>query len=274
MGCHLQSAEGGQPHDVLIDTHCHLTNARFDEDRDEAIRRAREAGLGRCILIGTGLSDAAAVRDLADRYPDFLSCAAGLDPFSCHEAGDRFAETFAAYRSMLESGSYCAVGEIGLEYHHKLSPHGVQIEQLEILLDLAVDLKLPVILHVRDAHEDMLAVLARHPENRGVVHSFIGDAAIAKRYLELGYFLSFNGTLTFKANDFLRQAAAMVPNDRLLIETDSPYLAPMPLRGRRCEPAFVAHTLRMLAELRGQRVEDVGDWTTKNAVALFKLPNC
>jgi TatD DNase family protein len=256
----------------LIDTHCHLTDARFDSDRSETIQRARDAGLARCILIGTGLEDSAAARDLAARHPDFLSCAAGLDPFSCHEAGDGFPDAFARYRQLFTDGKFCAVGEIGLEYHHKLSPHEVQIEQLEKLLDLAVDVNLPIILHVRDAHEDMLSTLARHPKNRGVVHSFIGDAATAKRYLELGYFLSFNGTLTFKGNDFLRQAAAVVPNDRLLIETDSPYLAPVPVRGRRCEPAFVTHTLALLAELRGQRQEDLADWTTKNAVALFKLP--
>ncbi|HYE06815.1 MAG TPA: TatD family hydrolase [Planctomycetota bacterium] len=256
----------------LVDTHCHLTNARFAADVDAVIARAREAGLWRCQLIGTGLADARAARALVDRHPDLLACAAGLDPFSCHEAGDGFDAALAELETLLAAGGFQGLGEIGLEYHHQLLPHDVQIAQLERQLALARRLGLPAIIHVRDAHDDMLATLARHEGTRGVIHSYIGDAPTARRYLDLGWHLSFNGTLTFKANAFLREAAAIVPADRLLIETDSPYLAPMPLRGQRCEPGFVVHTLHLLAEVRGERPEDVAAWTTRNACALFRLP--
>jgi TatD DNase family protein len=256
----------------LIDTHCHLTNARFDADRAQVIANAADANVVACIVIGTGIADAEAGIELARQYPQ-LRLAAGLDPFSCHEAGAAFATELARLQALLERGDHCALGEIGLEYFHTLLPHDVQIAQFEELLALAERLDLPVVIHVRDAHEDMIATLRRHPKNRGVIHSYIGDADTARRYLDLGYHLSFNGTLTFKPNEFLRQAAAIVPNDRLLIETDSPYLAPVPLRGRRCEPAYVTQTLSLLAEVRGQRVEDLAAWTTRNAVSLFRLKN-
>ncbi|MBA3685953.1 MAG: TatD family hydrolase [Planctomycetes bacterium] len=256
----------------LIDTHCHLTNGRFDADRAEVIARARAAGIDRLLTIGTGIADGRAAKALADADPGLISASVGLDPFSCHEAGETFPAALAELGELLGAGGFRAVGEIGLEYHHPLNPHPVQIEQLEAQLDLARTLGLPAIIHVRDAHEDMLATLNRCAGVRGVIHSFIGDAATARRYLDLGWHLSFNGTATFKANGFLREAAAMVPADRILIETDSPYLAPLPLRGRRCEPAFVVHTLDLLAEVRGQRREDLAAWTTQNAVKLFGLP--
>ncbi len=256
----------------LVDTHCHLTNDRFDADRADVIARAREAGIGRLLTVGTGIADGRAALALAQADPGLISASVGLDPFSCHEAGEGFPSALAELRALLSGGGFRAVGEIGLEYHHQLNPHPQQIEQLESQLELARTLGLPAIIHVRDAHEDMLATLARWAGVRGVIHSYIGDTATAHRYLDLGWHLSFNGTVTFKANGFLRQAAAAVPADRILIETDSPYLAPMPLRGRRCEPAFVVHTLDLIAEVRGERREDLGAWTTQNAVKLFGLP--
>lgn len=261
----------------LVDTHCHLTNGRFAEDLPAVLARARESGLGRVITIATGLADGIAARRLADADPGLVSWTIGLDPFSCHEAGADFPAHLAGLRAVLAAGAGDpvgprAVGEIGLEYHHQLNPHPVQIGQFGAQLDLAAEFGLPVVIHCRDAHEDMLGVLAAHPRNRGVIHSFIGDAAMARRYLDLGWHLSFNGTATFKANGFLREAAALVPADRILIETDAPYLAPVPLRGRRCEPGHVVHTLDLLAEVRGQRREDLAAWTTRNAVELFRLP--
>jgi len=261
----------------LIDTHCHLTHDRFASDLPAVLAAARAAGLGRVMTIATGLADGIAAQRIAAAEPDFVSWTIGLDPFSCHAAGDAFAQELSGLRAVLIAGAGSpagprGVGEIGLEYHHQLNPHPVQIAQFEAQLELAAEFALPVIIHCRDAHEDMLAVLAAHPRNRGVIHSFIGDAATARRYLDLGWHLSFNGTATFKANGFLREAAAIVPADRFLIETDAPYLAPMPLRGRRCEPAHVVHTLDLLAEVRGQRREDLAAWTTRNAVELFALP--
>jgi TatD DNase family protein len=259
----------------LVDTHCHLTNARFAADLPAVLAAAREAGLGRVITIATGLADGIAAKAIADADPGYVSWTIGLDPFSCHEAGDGFARQLDGLRAVLAAGGDAgprAVGEIGLEYHHHLDPHPVQIERFAAQLDLAAEYALPVVIHCRDAHADMLDVLAAHPRNRGVIHSFIGEAATARRYLDLGWHLSFNGTATFKANGFLREAAALVPADRILIETDAPYLAPVPLRGRRCEPGHVVHTLDVLADVRAQRREDLAAWTTRNAVELFRLP--
>jgi len=255
----------------VIDTHCHLTHGRFRDDLDATVQRAVDAGVARLLTIGTSVADGRAAAELAQRFAGTVHCSVGLDPFACHADGPPFAQRLAELRALLIEGRHCALGEIGLEYHHVLNPHPQQQDELAAQLDLAVELDLPVILHVRDAHHDMLPLLRRHPRNRGVVHSFIGTADQARGYLDLGYHLAFNGTVTFKANGFLRDAAKLVPNDRLLVETDAPYLAPMPLRGQRCEPAHVLHTLGLVAELRGQRPEDVAAWTTQNAVGLFRI---
>ncbi|MBA2479801.1 MAG: TatD family hydrolase [Planctomycetes bacterium] len=256
----------------IIDTHCHLTNERFASDRDAVIAAAWDTGVRRCITIGTGIADGRAARDLARRFPDRISCTVGLDPFSGHEAGDSFPDHLRQLDELLTEGGFCALGEIGLEYFHTLDAHAVQAERLEQQLELAVRHRLPVVIHVRDAHPDMIACLRRHPRNRGVIHSFSGGPDEARAYLDLGYHLGFNGMVTFKANEALRRAAAMVPNDRLLVETDSPYLAPVPMRGRRCDPAHVLHTLELVAQVRGQRIEDLAQWTTRTATLLFALP--
>jgi TatD DNase family protein len=256
----------------LIDTHCHLSHARFDADREAAIARALAAGVTRMITIGTGTADARRCLAIAERHPGTVRCAAGLDPFSVHAAGERFAEELGALRELLRSGAFVALGEIGLEYFHRLDGKPRQIACLEAQLALAAELGLPVVIHSRDAHADMLQVLARHPACRGVIHSFTGSAEEARAFLALGWHLSFNGMVTFKGNDALRAALAATPNDRLLIETDSPYLAPVPLRGKRCEPELLVHTLALIAEVRGQRMEDLAAWSTRNAEALFLLP--
>ncbi len=257
---------------AIIDTHCHLTHQRFSEDVDAVIGRAQEAGVQRMITIGTSISDAECGLAIADRHPAAVSCAAGLDPFACHEAGERFDQELAQLDALLTTGRFCALGEIGLEYHHQLAPHALQIQHFEAQLDLAVRHDLPIVIHSRDAHPDVLMVLRRNPKNRGVIHSFTGTADEARAFLDLGWHLSFNGMVTFKANDVLRAAVAVVPSDRLLVETDAPYLTPMPHRGKRCEPGHVVHSLQLIAEVRGERVEDVAAWTTRNATMLFRLP--
>ncbi len=255
----------------VIDTHCHLTNQRFANDRDAVIAAARAAGVVQMMTIGTGLDDARACLALAERFPGVLACSAGLDPHTCFEAGDAFAMQLAELETLLASGRFSALGEIGLEYHHHVAPKEVQIVQFEAQLDLAVRLDLPVVIHSRDAHPDTTLVLARNPRSRGVIHSFTGNVDDVRGFLDLGWFISLNGILTFKGSDDLRAAAKLVPADRLLVETDAPYLAPLPLRGRRCEPVHVLHTVNFLAELRGERPEDVAAWTTRNARQLFRF---
>lgn len=263
----------------LIDTHCHLTGERFSADRDALIQALPDQGVWRAITIGTGLADAREVAALVSRFPERIAGSAGLDPHSCHEAGDDFAHQMAELEILLQQNPFVALGEIGLEYHHRLNPPDQQITQFEAQLDLAVRRDLPVVIHVRegragdgrDAHADTIDVLTRNPGNRGVIHSFAGTSSHARAYLDLGWHLSFNGMLSYKGNDSLRDAARMTPADRLLVETDAPYLPPMPHRGKRCDPSMVALTSNLLAELRGERDDDVRAWTTRNACLLFRL---
>ena len=255
----------------MIDTHCHLTHAKFAGDADAVIERAREAGLRACVTIGTGVDDARRAVDLAKRHAGFVYATAGLDPFSAHAAGEAFDDAFASLSALLGEGGFRAVGEIGLDYHYDLDPRPVQAERLERQLDLAARLDLPVVIHVREAHDDMASILSSHPRSRGIIHSFTGTPDDAAPYLDNGWSLAFNGVLTFRNADGVRDAARTAPADRLLVETDSPYLAPVPHRGVRCEPAFVRHTLAALAEARREPLEHIDGVTTRNAAAIFRL---
>jgi len=255
----------------MIDTHCHLTHARFAGAEDDAIDRALAAGVTACVTIGTGVDDAVRARALASRHDGVVFATAGLDPFSSHAAGLAFDDAYAALAEVLGAGGFVGVGEIGLDYHYDLDSRSLQAERFERQLDLAAKLDLPVVIHVREAHEDMIATLAAHSRNRGVIHSFTGSPTDAARYLELGWLLAFNGVVTFKNADDVRAAARIVPIDRILVETDSPYLAPHPKRGVRCEPAFVVHTLLSLAATRGEDVSMLEAATTANARRLFRL---
>ena len=256
----------------MIDTHCHLTHPRFEGDRDAALARARAAGVSACVTIGTGTADATRAAELAREHPGVVFATAGIDPFSAHEAGERFDAELASLTHLLEGGGFHAVGEIGLDYHYDLDARPVQADRLERQLEVAERLDLPVVIHVREAHDDMAAILRSHPRNRGVIHSFTGTPGEAEQYLDCGWSLAFNGVITFRNADGVREAARFAPLDRLLIETDSPYLAPVPRRGERCEPAYVAHTLAALAKARAEAVDEVAAATTENAIGLFRLP--
>ncbi len=257
----------------MIDTHCHLTHARLAADRDLVVQRARDAGLAAVVTIGTGVEDALACRELTRRHAGFVFATAGIDPFTSHRAGEGFDDALAELEALLREGGFAALGEVGLDYHYDLDPPAVQRERLARQLDLAARLELPVVIHVREAHQDMAAVLADHPEARGVIHSFTAGPAEAERYLALGWLLAFNGVLTFNNAAEVRKAARLVPPDRLLVETDSPYLAPVPHRGKRCEPAYVAHTLARLAELREEDAGALERTTDANARRLFGIAN-
>ncbi|MFO7898810.1 MAG: TatD family hydrolase [Planctomycetota bacterium] len=248
----------------MIDSHAHLTDGRFDDDRDAVLRRAAEAGVELVVCPGTDLADSERALDLAGEDASVLA-AVGMDRDAAADVDDAALDRLRA----LAADERCvAIGEIGLDYHYENVPHGVQRAAFEAQLALATELDLPVIVHCREAFDDCLPMLGAAGA-RGVLHCFSGDADTALRCCDLGLMVSFAGPVTYKRSDTLRDAARAVPTQHLMIETDSPYLAPQAVRGRRNEPAFVAHTARFLADLLGLAPEDVDRITSTNARLLF-----
>lgn len=262
---------------MLIDSHCHLTSQRFAADLPAVIERMRLAGLGGCVTIGTGIADAERALALAAAHPGIIHASTGLDPFSAHEAGAAFPEHLARLRALLAGGGFRALGECGIEHHHDLDSAPVQRERFAAQIALAIELDLPLVVHARsgprggDAHAVALDLIRAHPRSRGVIHSFDGDPEQARAWLDAGFHIAVNGMVTFKGNDRLRDAVRGIPADRLLIETDAPFLAPVPWRGRRNEPALVVQTAAVLAEVRGEPLAEVAQATAANTRRLFRL---
>jgi len=256
---------------VLIDSHCHLDDEQFDADRDAVIERARAAGVGRIIAVGTGKGppglDAGVL--LAGKY-EFMHATAGVHPHDAAKAGPC---TFEALAALLRHPKVVAAGEIGLDYHYNFSPRVTQCHVFAEQLKLAREARLPVVIHTREAWEDTLWLIEENWDTSigGVFHCFAGGPEEARQVLDLGFHVSFSGIVTFPKAQAVQEAARVVPRDRILIETDAPYLAPVPHRGKRNEPAYVAVTARKLAELRGESFEEVADATAANAVRLFGL---
>lgn len=257
---------------MLIDTHTHLDDARYDQDREAIIERARTAGVSTMITIGCDLATSRAAVALADRYP-FVYATIGVHP---HEVKHIEPEWYEALRRLAQNRKVVAYGEIGLDYHYNHSPQEEQRTRFREQIRLARELRLPVIIHTREAQADTIAILKeeRASDVGGVFHCFSGDAWLAKDALGLGFYLSFSGILTFQNATMLREIAKTVPQDRLLIETDCPYLTPIPHRGKRNEPAYVQHVAAQLASVRDghQTPEALGQLTTENARRLFKIP--
>ncbi len=252
----------------LFDSHCHLDPMRFGEELPAVLERAREAGVARLQVIGTRASDSEAAAQLADREAG-ITAAAGIHPNDAAEADD--AEWQQVVR-LAESGRITAIGETGLDWYRDSCPAKRQREMFQRHLDLAAGLGLPVVIHSRESTADVLAMLeaalAKGPL-RPVLHSFTGTADEARRAVDLGCYLGFAGMVTFRSGADLREVAAAVPAERILIETDSPFLSPEPLRGRRNEPAHVVHTATCLALARGESLEEFAAATTVNARGLF-----
>jgi len=247
---------------VVIDSHCHLDSKEFDADRDEVIDRALAAGVKNMVAIGTGDGppDLEAGIRLAEKYPAFYATA-GVHP---HDAAKASEETFKRLAGLLKHEKVVALGEIGLDYHYDFSPREVQravfIEQMRI----AADARKPIVIHTREAWDDTLALLREHWRGGGIMHCFSGGPDEARQALELGFHLSFGGIVTFPKALNVQEAARIAPADRILIETDAPYLAPVPKRGKRNEPAYVIETAKKLAELRGESFESIAAATTSN----------
>ncbi len=245
----------------LVDSHCHLDDRQFDEDREQAIERARAAGVETLMAIGTGNGppDLEAAIRLADRYP-FFYATVGVHP---HDAAKATDDALERLRDLASHPKVKALGEIGLDYHYDFSPRGTQRAVFERQLGLAADAGLPVVIHTREAWDDTLATLAGW-RGGGIMHCFTGNESQARQALDLGFHLAFGGVLTFPKAEEVRQAARITPEDRLLVETDCPYLAPVPNRGKRNEPAFLVETVRRLAEVRGVTAEAIAGLTSRN----------
>jgi TatD DNase family protein len=255
----------------LVDSHCHLDFDAFDEDRQEILQRASESGVRAIILPSVDLSNIQAVLTLT-RNHSMVYAAVGIHPTSTagwHE------DWLTHLRDFSTQSKVVAVGEIGLDYYWDKSTPAVQQRAFNQQLELAAALELPVIVHNREASDDVIRLLAASPlagrENPGVLHSFSGDWSMARAAMDLGYYLGFTGPLTYKKAEVLREIAARAPLERVLIETDAPFLAPHPYRGRRNEPAYVRIVAERLAEIRRTSLEAIAAATTANAHQLFRL---
>lgn len=255
---------------MLVDTHAHVQMRQFAGDCDQVIQAAFADGISRIVVPGTDVKTSQAAIALAETYPSQLFAAVGTHP---HDAATLSPEALTQQRALAQRPGVVAIGEIGLDYYRDLAPRAVQREALSAQLALARELDLPVILHNRDSHEDLIGTLrAEGAGVRGVFHCFIGDQRMARDALDLGFYLSFAGLLTFPRNVELGEVAAWTPPDRILVETDSPYLTPSPYRGKRNEPRHVALVAAKLAALRGLSLDEVAAITARNAAALFRLP--
>ncbi len=254
---------------VLIDSHAHIDTARFRDDREAVIEAAIAGGVTRIIDPGCDLASSQDALILARAYPGTIFAGVGVHP---HEATSYSDDVGLQLRELAHKPEVVAIGEFGLDYFRMLSPRDVQRAVFCAHLQLARTCDLPCIIHVRDAHNDVIELLRSHGQGlRGVFHCFSGDVAQAEECLACtGFMLSFAGPLT-KQGNVLPEVARMVPLDRLLVETDSPYLVPKPLRARRNEPLFVKHTAAKLAEIRSMTLEEIAQVTSANAIRLFSL---
>ena len=257
---------------MLIDSHCHLDSSDFDADREEVIARAVEGGIERLVAVGTGEGppDLEAGIRLAERYPFFLATV-GVHP---HDAGKANADTLARVSDLLSHPKVIAAGEIGLDYHYDFSPRPSQQEVFIEQMRIAAERGKPIVIHTREAWDDTFALIERQWAPcglPGVMHCFSGGPTEADRALKLGFYLSFGGIVTFPKAVDIQKVAAAAPLDRLLVETDAPYLAPVPKRGKRNEPLFAGYTAQKLASLRNTTFEEIAAATTANFNRLFGI---
>ncbi|MGI6699830.1 MAG: TatD family hydrolase [Christensenellales bacterium] len=253
----------------LFDSHCHLNDQRFQGDIDKIIAHMHLNGVERCLCPGSNVTDSKVAIKLAGQYSEIFA-SVGIHP---HDAENSDDDSFAQIEALLSSPKVVALGEMGLDYYYDADYKEKQIYVLEKQFEIAGRCKMPVILHVRDAHQDMLDILKSWQNYLfgGIIHCFSSSAEVAKEYVKLGFYVSFAGPLTYKNARKLVEAAKLVPDDRLLIETDSPYLSPEPVRGTRNEPANVRFICQKLAEYRNQPVEQVAELTYANACKVYGL---
>jgi len=251
---------------ALIDSHAHVDFPQYDKDRDAVLNRAREAGLVALVNVGTDVHHSRASVALAEKY-DFIYATVGIHP---HEAETANSETLRELRELARHPKVVAIGEIGLDFYRDYSPRDTQRKAFQDQLVLAAELGRPVVVHSRDAHEDVLDILGNW-EGTGVLHTYAAGLSRLNQVMEMGFHVGLSGPVTFSRATELRAVANNVPLDRLLIETDCPYLTPEPHRGSRNEPAYVRLVAGAIAEARGDELERIAEATTQNACRLFGL---
>lgn len=255
---------------MLIDSHAHIHFDDFDEGPGPVLERAKQEGVGCLINVGTDLPSSRETVRLAEQFPEVFAVV-GFHP---HEANTVEAGDLEEIRALADNERVMAIGEIGLDYHYDHSPREVQRDIFRQQIQLAKELKLPIVIHCRDAFEDCLSILDEEQawKGGGVFHCYTGDPEVAKKILRKGFYISFSGIVTFKKAVELHEVARSIPRDRFLIETDAPYLAPTPYRGKRNEPAYVKQVAERLADLKQVSVEDIERITARNTKELFGLP--
>ena len=252
----------------LIDSHAHIYYRDYAGDFDEMLQRAADAGVDAMLVVGTDIESSRESVELAEKYPQ-LYAAVGIHP---HDAGRVTDACYDVIRDLaLSSAKVVAIGEIGLDFYRDRSPRDDQERVFRAFLRMASELDKPVIIHDRDAHQQVLDCLREEGTQRGVLHCFSGDAAMAAEAIAMGFYISIPGTITYPANEALREVVRAVSIDRMLVETDCPYLSPVPHRGKRNEPAYVRLAAERVAEVKGLSLEDVARITTKNVRDLFGI---
>lgn len=255
---------------MFFDSHCHLNAPEFEGNEESIWRNAYAAGVTRAAVVGYSVETSRKALELAERL-DGIAAAVGVAPHEYAKEGDGYIETL---RELAAHPKAAAIGEAGLEYHYPVGTPEFQMEHFSLQIDLANELDKPLVIHLRDADADFLRILEDNPPRRAILHCFTAGRNVMEAAAERGYSISFSGIVTFKNAKDIQAAAAEVPGDRLLIETDAPYLAPLPFRGKRCEPAMLTHTAAKVAELRGAGIAEIAAATTRNAIAAFGLDAC
>jgi len=257
---------------MLVDSHCHLDFPDFATELDAVVARARAAGVGRIVTISTRVKKLPQLVAIAEKYPEVF-CTVGTHP---HHASEELDIDAAALVDLARDPKVVAIGEAGLDYHYDTGPRDDQLKSFREHIAAARETGLPLIIHSRECDDDMAAVLTEEVAQgpfKAVLHCFTAGAALARTAIDLGLYIGFTGILTFKNSQALRDIAKSLPADRILVETDAPYLAPVPYRGKRCEPAYVIETAKVLAEARGVTPDEIARQTTANFFRLFdKVP--
>ena len=253
---------------MLFDTHAHLNDSRFDEDRAELLAQLPQRGVTLAMNAGCSLESSKDALIMAEPY-DWLYCSVGTHPDSCDEVNE---DVLEEYRKLCKlNPKVKAIGEIGLDYHYEDIPREIQKKAFIAQMELARELDMPVIVHERDAHEDGMDIIAQFPTVKGVFHCYSGSAEMAKQLVKLGWYIGFTGVLTFKNARKAVETAQSIPLERIVIETDCPYMAPEPFRGKRNDPSLVYRVAEKLAEIRGISVEEAQRATFENGKRLYRI---